>query len=92
MQHLTVFISIFIAEIGDKTQIATMLFATDRSMGKWTLFLVSASALTASSAIAVLGGELLAKVIPPTILRLVAGVGFVLIGLWTIISSMRSAG
>ena len=92
MQHLTVFISIFIAEIGDKTQIATMLFATDQSMGKWTLFLVSASALAASSALAVIGGELVAKIIPPTILRLAAGVGFVLIGFWTIFSSMRSDG
>lgn len=41
----TVFISVFIAEMGDKTQLATMLFASDKEISKWTIFLGASLAL-----------------------------------------------
>jgi putative Ca2+/H+ antiporter (TMEM165/GDT1 family) len=46
-------------------------------MGKWALFFTSVSALAASSAVAVVGGELVARFLHPSILKLAAGTGFI---------------
>ena len=58
---VTVFASVFVAEMADKTQLVTMLFAADRDVSKWTVFFGSASALVLTSAIGVLAGALLAN-------------------------------
>lgn len=81
---LTVFGSIFLAEMADKTQIATMLFAADRQVSKLTVFLAATLALAATTAIAVAAGSALSQVINPRLVSLFAGSGFVLIGLWII--------
>jgi putative Ca2+/H+ antiporter (TMEM165/GDT1 family) len=86
---LTIFLSVFIAELGDKTQIATMLFATNSRIGKGGIFLASASALVVSSAIAVAAGELITRIVAPSLLKTLAGVGFILVGAWTLISASR---
>jgi putative Ca2+/H+ antiporter (TMEM165/GDT1 family) len=66
------FALIFLAELGDKTQLATLaLSASGRS--RLSIFLGSALALAATSAIAVLVGEGLARVVPPIWLRRAAG-------------------
>ena len=49
----TVFTSVFIAELGDKTQLATMLFASDKDTSKLTVFLGAAAALVVTSALGV---------------------------------------
>lgn len=76
--------SVFIAELGDKTQLATMLFAADKSVGKMTVFLAASCALIVASAIGVLAGTLLSSFINERVLQMVAGAGFILIGLWTL--------
>jgi putative Ca2+/H+ antiporter (TMEM165/GDT1 family) len=76
---LSTFTAIFIAELGDKTQLAAVSFSAGSS-SKWTVFLGSALALVASSAIAVAGGEALSRVVSPIWLRRIAGVVFVLMG------------
>ncbi len=80
----TVFFSVLVAELGDKTQLATMLFASDREAGKWTVFLGSALALVTTSAIGVLVGSALSYYVSERSLHLVAGAGFVVIGIWTL--------
>ncbi len=80
----TVFVSVFIAEMGDKTQLATMLFASDKEVSKWTIFLGASLALIAASGIGVLVGGALSQYISEKYLHYVAGVGFVIIGLWTL--------
>lgn len=81
---LTVFTAIFIAELGDKTQLATLLFAADRDASKLTVFVGASLALILASALGVLAGTLLAQTINVKILNYVAGSGFILIGLWTL--------
>ena len=80
----TVFAAVFVAEMADKTQLVTMLFATDREVSKWLVFIGSASALVLTSAIGVLAGTLLSQVINVKTMSILAGAGFILIGAWTL--------
>jgi putative Ca2+/H+ antiporter (TMEM165/GDT1 family) len=82
-----IFVTVFFAELGDKTQLATLLFAADKSTNKVGVFAASAGALVLSSLIAVLVGSQLSAFIPPRALKLVAGVGFIVIGIWVLIDS-----
>jgi len=81
---LTVFATIFIAELGDKTQLATFLYAADRSVNKWVVFLGASLALIAASALGVLAGAGIAHYVGERMLRTVAGLGFIAIGIWTL--------
>lgn len=82
---LTVFGAVFIAELGDKTQLATMLFAADKDVSKWTVFAGAALALIVASGIGVLAGSAISEHVSPKHLNYVAGAGFIGIGLWTLL-------
>jgi len=82
----TVFSTIFIAELGDKTQLATLLYASDASHPKMTIFAASAAALVLTSAVAVLGGSLVSEYVSPKVVRWVAGFGFIGVGLWVLLA------
>ena len=75
----TTFGAIFIAELGDKTQLATLSMSST-AQAKWAVFIGSALALVTTSAIAVLAGTAVTRVIPPVWLRRFAGVVFIAIG------------
>jgi putative Ca2+/H+ antiporter (TMEM165/GDT1 family) len=81
---LTVFAAVFIAELGDKTQLATMLFAADKEVSKWTVFAGASAALVVASGIGVLAGTLLSQYVTPKAMHYAAGVGFIGIGIWTL--------
>ena len=81
----TVFATIFVAEIGDKTQLATLLYASDASHPKWTVFAASASALVLASAIGVLAGSVVAEYVNPKAVRWIAGLGFIAVGVWVLL-------
>ncbi|MEA3410811.1 MAG: TMEM165/GDT1 family protein [Pseudomonadota bacterium] len=80
-----VFGTVFVAELGDKTQLATLLFAADKDVGKWTVFFGASLALIATSAIGVLGGAVISQYVSERTLHVIAGVGFILIGVWTLL-------
>lgn len=82
---LIIFASVFLAELGDKTQLATVLFASDKASNKWFVFLAAASALVLTSAIGVLAGESIARYVDGKRLAQAAGLGFIAIGIWTLI-------
>lgn len=73
------FLAIFLAEIGDKTQLATLSFAAG-GRSRLAVFAGASLALIATSAIAVLAGEALARAIPPIWIRRAAGVLFLVLG------------
>ncbi len=81
---LVVFASVFFAEIGDKTQLATVLFAADDERSRWLVFAAASLALILATAIGVFVGALAGRHIPPNTLRIAAGIGFIAIGTWTL--------
>lgn len=86
----TVFVSVFVAEMADKTQLVTLLFAADREVSKWTVFGGAAAALVLTSAIGVAVGAALAEVVSPKLMTMLAGSGFLLIGAWTLAQGLRA--
>jgi putative Ca2+/H+ antiporter (TMEM165/GDT1 family) len=79
-----IFVTVFLAELGDKTQLATLLFASDQRISRVGVFAASAGALVLSSLIAVVVGAQLSSYIAPRTLKIVAGLGFVVIGVWVL--------
>lgn len=84
---ITVFGSVFVAELGDKTQLATLLFAADKEVSKFAVFLGSALALVLTSAIGVAAGGLISEFISEKHIHIIAGVGFIGIGIWTLLKA-----
>jgi putative Ca2+/H+ antiporter (TMEM165/GDT1 family) len=83
----TVFSTIFVAEIGDKTQLATLLYASGAEASKLTVFFGASLALILTSALGVLVGSVLSQYVNPKYLAWVAGVGFIAVGIWTIVKA-----
>jgi putative Ca2+/H+ antiporter (TMEM165/GDT1 family) len=73
------FAAVFLAELGDKTQLATLSLAAG-GRSRWMVFAGSAMALVATSAIAVLAGEALARAVPPIWIKRAAGALFLVMG------------
>jgi putative Ca2+/H+ antiporter (TMEM165/GDT1 family) len=85
------FSSVFLAEIGDKTQLMTLTLA-GAGGSKLSVFVGAASALVATTTIAVLVGELATQVVPAVWLRRAAGSLFVLLGVYFLWSSRAAGG
>jgi putative Ca2+/H+ antiporter (TMEM165/GDT1 family) len=84
---LTTFLLIFLAELGDKTQLSTMLLAS-RSKSMWYTFIGSACALIFSSFIGVLAGSILNKYIPQSYIQNISGIIFVIFGILLILGKI----
>lgn len=87
MSLWSIFVTVFFAELGDKTQLATLLFAADSQFSRVEVFCASAGALVLSSLLVVLVGSQLSVSISPRILKIVAGIGFIVIGRWILIEA-----
>jgi Ca2+/H+ antiporter, TMEM165/GDT1 family len=75
------FVTVFLAELGDKTQIATLLLSA-QSGRPWLVFAGAATALVATSLLGVLAGRWLARWLPPQRLELLAGGLMLILGVW----------
>lgn len=85
------YVLIFAAELGDKTQLATLSLAAGGS-SRWLVFLGAALALMTTTAIAVVVGEGLARAVHPQWIRRGAGVLFIGMGLLFLLRPGESAG
>ena len=75
----TTFGTLFVAELGDKTQLACMLFAA-KSQKPWTVFLASSLALVLVSFLGVLVAGVVCRYVSGEVLKKVAGTAFVVLG------------
>jgi putative Ca2+/H+ antiporter (TMEM165/GDT1 family) len=82
---MVIFGSVFLAELGDKTQMATMLYATDKSIRPFHVFAAASGALVLSTLLAVLFGDSITRFIPVKTLKLLAGIVFIAVGVWSIV-------
>lgn len=82
---LTAFGSIFLAEIGDKTQLAAFALAGSGS-SKWAVFVGASLALIAATAIAVLAGGFVERHIPAHWVKRGAGALFIVIGILLLVT------
>jgi len=88
---IAVFVAVFLAELGDKTQLATLMFAARGDHSPWLVFVGAAGALVLTSALAVGVGTLGARYLEVVPLKLIAGLAFIGLGMWTLIEHFRAA-
>ena len=81
---LAIFGTVFLAELGDKTQLATVLFASKEPSNLLLVFAAASLALMLSSGIAVAFGSTMSNYVDPKLLSNIAGAGFIAIGVWTV--------
>ena len=86
---ISTFLTVFLAELGDKTQLATVALSgtSDRPLA---VFLGSASALVLASLLGALAGGSVASVVPTELLQLIAAVGFLIIGTRLLLQSRET--
>jgi putative Ca2+/H+ antiporter (TMEM165/GDT1 family) len=83
------FVTIFLAELGDKTQLATLLFASERKAPPLFVFAASAGALVIGAALSVIVGTAGSRYLHAVPLKLIAGIGFIAIGIWALVEYFR---
>jgi putative Ca2+/H+ antiporter (TMEM165/GDT1 family) len=83
--YAAIFLSVFLAELGDKTQLATLLFASDSELSRWGVVAAAGGALLVSTVLAVVAGTLVGTWVQPRHLRVAAALGFIAIGAWILV-------
>ena len=83
--YLAIFLSVLLAELGDKTQLATLLFASDAALSRWGVIAAAGGALVVSTTVAVVAGSVLGTWVEGRHLRIAAALGFIAIGLWMLV-------
>jgi len=82
---LVTFGAIFLAELGDKTQLAAMSFAAGNRHALFIVFLAASLAMTVATAIGVAVGAAITKVVDPKYIKIGAGILFIVIGVATLL-------
>lgn len=91
LTYITTFLIIVLCELGDKTQVATLIFASGNPHRKWQVFAAAACALVTCVTIEVTVGVALSRLVPPALINRITGVLFMLIGLFFGASLLREA-
>ena len=89
---LPIFSSVFMAELGDKTQVATVLFIAGGTATAVEVFLASSLALVVSTLLAVVFGAAIGRVISPGTLKVMAGLAFLALGGYYVFQGVSAVG
>jgi len=84
------FLTVFLAELGDKTQLA-IVSISGTSQRPGAVFAGSAAALVLASLVGAAAGGSLSSLIPTDALQLAASIGFLILGVRLILRSRGSA-
>jgi len=84
-----IFITVFLAELGDKTNITTFLFSTHPEISRVSIFISATLAFMVASILSIAAGTLLGNTIPHRIINFITGIVFVLIGVVLLISALK---
>jgi putative Ca2+/H+ antiporter (TMEM165/GDT1 family) len=87
-----IFVSVLLAELGDKTQVAALTFSAGRAAGRLEIFVAASLALTLSTLVAVLAGDFISRFAPPHVLKVLAGVAFIAMGALFIYQALGEKG
>lgn len=85
--YLMIFLITFIAEMGDKTQISTLLFSSNKEINRWGILAAASCALTLATFFAVIIGSELDRFVSARTIKLISGIGFIGIGIWTLLTA-----
>ena len=85
--YLMVFLITFLAEMGDKTQISTLLFSSNKEINRWGILAAASCALTLATFFAVVIGSELDRFVSARTIKVVSGIGFIGIGIWTLLTA-----
>lgn len=88
---LAIFAAVFLAEFGDKTQLATLMFASERKVSPLLVFAASGGALLLSAALATFFGTVAGRYLAIVPFKLIAGIGFIIIGVMSVLEYFRGA-
>jgi Ca2+/H+ antiporter, TMEM165/GDT1 family len=82
------FLMIFLAELGDKTQLSTFAYAS-QSRSPLSVFLGASLALVCTSFLGVALGGVLGRFVPERIMKFLAAAVFLGFGAWTLVQALR---
>ena len=85
--YLMIFLITFLAEMGDKTQISTLLFSSNKEINRWGILAAASCALTLATFFAVIIGSELDRFVSARTIKLISGIGFIGIGIWTLLTA-----
>ena len=85
--YLMVFFITFLAEMGDKTQISTLLFSGNKEINRWGILAAASCALSLATFLAVVIGSELDRFVSARTIKVVSGIGFIGIGIWTLLTA-----
>jgi putative Ca2+/H+ antiporter (TMEM165/GDT1 family) len=85
------FLMIFLAELGDKTQISTFAFASE-TKSPLSVFIGASLALVCTSFLGVVLGGVVGRFVPERIMKVVAALVFLGFGAWTLVEAIREKG
>lgn len=85
------FLVVFLAELGDKTQLTVLTLGTD-SKSRWTVFAGASIALVTSTLVAILFADQIARYVSPRVTQGIAGVILLAMGAIYVVGALRASG